>query len=50
VILAVAIVDARLEDLDLALGERRSRRMSSSLLPLNMLPAITSIQPPPGRC
>src|SRR5512141_292856 len=29
----------------LAICARRSRRMSSSLLPLNMLPVITSIQP-----
>ena len=28
-----------------AICARRSRRMSSSLLPLNMLPQITSIQP-----
>src|SRR5687768_10804890 len=29
-----------------AIIERLTRRMSSSLLPLNMTPAITSIQPP----
>ncbi len=28
-----------------AICARRSRRMSSSLLPLNMLPVMTSIQP-----
>jgi hypothetical protein len=32
-----------------AICSRRSRRISSSLFPLNMLPAITSIQPSPGR-
>ncbi len=31
-----------------AICARRSRRMSSSLLPLNMLPVITSIQPGRG--
>jgi hypothetical protein len=30
----------------LAMSERRTRRMSSSLLPENITPAITSIQPP----
>ena len=29
-----------------AIIDRRTRRMSSSLLPLNMTPAMTSIQPP----
>src|SRR5450759_1414129 len=29
-----------------AMMERRTRRMSSSLLPLNITPAITSIHPP----
>jgi hypothetical protein len=40
VILAEPVVDERLEDLDLlaAIWVRRSRRISSSLLPLNMLP------------
>ena len=28
-----------------AISARRMRRMSSSLLPLNMLPVMTSIQP-----
>src|SRR5579885_3099107 len=32
-----------------AICARRNRRMSSSLLPLNMLPAMTSIQPPLRR-
>src|SRR3954463_10586112 len=32
----------------LAIWARRSRRMSSSLLPLNMLPVMTSIQPCSG--
>src|SRR5215204_4811128 len=32
-----------------AIWARRSRRISSSLLPLNMLPVITSIQPWFGR-
>src|SRR3954468_12494087 len=36
--------------LRLAIWARRSRRISSSLLPLNMLPATTSIQPAPARC
>ena len=31
-----------------AICARRSLRMSSSLLPLNMLPTTTSIQPWPG--
>jgi hypothetical protein len=31
-----------------AICARRSRRMSSSLFPLNMLPTMTSIQPCPG--
>ena len=30
-----------------AISARRTRRMSSSLLPLNITPQITSIQPPP---
>src|SRR5688500_10109546 len=34
----------------LAICARRSRRMSSSLLPLNIEPAITSIHPPRLRC
>src|SRR3954471_2101062 len=33
----------------LAIWARRRRRISSSLLPLNMLPATTSIQPAPAR-
>src|SRR4029079_2895569 len=33
-----------------AICARRSRRMSSSLFPLNMLPVITSIHPAFGRC
>src|ERR1700752_2185946 len=33
-----------------AICARRSRRMSSSLLPLNMLPVMTSIQPEVWRC
>jgi hypothetical protein len=47
VVFAVAVVDERLEDLHLlpAICARRSRRISSSLLPLNMLPVMTSIQP-----
>ena len=32
----------------LAISARRSRRISSSLLPLNMLPTTTSIQPVEG--
>src|SRR6185436_19221297 len=33
-----------------AIWARRSRRISSSLLPLNMLPTTTSIQPAPALC
>src|SRR5688572_26613109 len=33
-----------------AIWARRSRRISSSLLPLNMLPATTSIHPAPVLC
>src|SRR5436190_5911834 len=33
-----------------AICARRSRRISSSLLPLNMLPATTSIHPAPALC
>jgi hypothetical protein len=47
VVVAEAVIDRGLEDLDRcrAIWARRSRRMSSSLLPLNMLPVTTSIQP-----
>jgi hypothetical protein len=46
-VLAVAAIDERLEDRTFcfAIRARRSRRMSSSLFPLNMLPVMTSIQP-----
>ncbi len=46
--LAEPVVQAGLEHLDPLLGDltaRFRRRMSFSLLPLNMLPVITSIQP-----
>jgi hypothetical protein len=47
----VAPVDGGLEDLDALAGDLRAAqaRISSSVLPLYMLPTITSIQPVRGR-
>jgi hypothetical protein len=48
----VTLVEMRLEDLHAALRDlaRRTRRCSSSLFPLNITPAITSIDPERGPC
>jgi hypothetical protein len=42
---AVPGIDRRLEDLDVLTGDLRAAQAADELLPLNMLPAMTSIQP-----